>query len=657
MRKIIGLKNYHWNSKGVFAISSFLFVFFLNGTEKKFDSYISGATDATTGTQEYYEAHFITQPHPLSTIYWIVNGGTIIDQNIDPNNGAVYCVVEWTPAGDGYLSINEDIYGMNADISVRITDPCYQADAGSDVTICSGNSTTIGTSAVSGYSYAWYPTTGLNNPNIAQPTASPTTTTTYTLTMFQNNNLLQNGDFELGNTGFSSDYLLNPNALEENTFGRYAITSNPSNLAAGWCNISDNTSNGSLMLVADGSQDITKRIWFESVSVTQNSDYYFSGFAYSIGNPDPFNGNCPTTCGNPILDIKINGTSIVTNLTITYQQCTNGWTFFQATWNSGNSTNATIEIRSIAGVRVGNDVALDDLKFNTECPVTTDQITVNIISLTPSVSPAGPITYYNLFETMQHLVLTSSAASSYQWYKNNIAISGATAQTYTISFQGINDYTDYYKVVTSCGTSNTVTFNYIGCYVASDYPVSLPGNSGGFCQSSLPITLYAPSLGAGATYSWWTYWSPSSYSFSNFSGNTCSLFGSSPYGSDGIYTKSSNNGQEIYMYYSISSANCRVANPNNTITKSNPKRLGDYSQKQQSTTIYPNPGRASVTIKSLSAIDKIEIFNESGMLVDKKLGSNQGVISISVEKLPDGIYFCKVFRHREFEVLKLIVKK
>ncbi len=33
------------------------------------------------------------------------------------------------------------------------------------------------------YTYSWSPTTGLSNPNIAQPTASPTTTTTYTLTV------------------------------------------------------------------------------------------------------------------------------------------------------------------------------------------------------------------------------------------------------------------------------------------------------------------------------------------------------------------------------------------------------------------------------------------------------------------------------------------
>jgi hypothetical protein len=59
------------------------------------------------------------------------------------------------------------------------------ADAGLDKTInCITNSTTIGTSATTvGYTYSWSPSTGLSNPNISNPTASPNVTTTYTLTV------------------------------------------------------------------------------------------------------------------------------------------------------------------------------------------------------------------------------------------------------------------------------------------------------------------------------------------------------------------------------------------------------------------------------------------------------------------------------------------
>ena len=51
------------------------------------------------------------------------------------------------------------------------------ANAGYDSSICSGESTTLNASGGTGFS--WSPTAGLNNPNIANPVASPTTTTTY----------------------------------------------------------------------------------------------------------------------------------------------------------------------------------------------------------------------------------------------------------------------------------------------------------------------------------------------------------------------------------------------------------------------------------------------------------------------------------------------
>jgi len=40
----------------------------------------------------------------------------------------------------------------------------------------------IGTPALVGHTYKWYPVEGLSNPNIAQPLASPKKTTVYTVT-------------------------------------------------------------------------------------------------------------------------------------------------------------------------------------------------------------------------------------------------------------------------------------------------------------------------------------------------------------------------------------------------------------------------------------------------------------------------------------------
>lgn len=53
------------------------------------------------------------------------------------------------------------------------------ASVSDDATICPGASTQI--SAAGGQSYTWTPATGLNDPNIFNPTASPAATTTYTV--------------------------------------------------------------------------------------------------------------------------------------------------------------------------------------------------------------------------------------------------------------------------------------------------------------------------------------------------------------------------------------------------------------------------------------------------------------------------------------------
>ena len=59
------------------------------------------------------------------------------------------------------------------------------ADAGTNQTICPGTTAKIGSSGATGgkppYNYSWSPATGLDNPTISAPTASPIVTTTYML--------------------------------------------------------------------------------------------------------------------------------------------------------------------------------------------------------------------------------------------------------------------------------------------------------------------------------------------------------------------------------------------------------------------------------------------------------------------------------------------
>lgn len=59
--------------------------------------------------------------------------------------------------------------------------PAPPANAGANTAFCFGGSTQL--NATGGTTYSWSPTTGLSNPNIANPIANPTITTTYTVTV------------------------------------------------------------------------------------------------------------------------------------------------------------------------------------------------------------------------------------------------------------------------------------------------------------------------------------------------------------------------------------------------------------------------------------------------------------------------------------------
>lgn len=97
------------------------------------------------------------------------NSNYLISNISQSDTGSYYCVV-----------YNE----CSSDTSVTVTLGILQsptAFAGSDISICTGSSTTL--NATGGTAYSWNPATGLSATNICNPVANPTSTTTYTVTV------------------------------------------------------------------------------------------------------------------------------------------------------------------------------------------------------------------------------------------------------------------------------------------------------------------------------------------------------------------------------------------------------------------------------------------------------------------------------------------
>ena len=119
----------------------------------------------------------------------ICAGGAV---TLNASGGSNY---SWSPAGglscticpspianpsattDYVVSVSNGTCTSDIDTIQVTVNPLPLANAGNDVTICSGDSVRL--NATGGTSYNWSPSTGLNNPNIANPVANPATTTTY----------------------------------------------------------------------------------------------------------------------------------------------------------------------------------------------------------------------------------------------------------------------------------------------------------------------------------------------------------------------------------------------------------------------------------------------------------------------------------------------
>jgi gliding motility-associated-like protein len=120
---------------------------------------------------------------PNSTYSWSIVGGTILSGNGTNSVNAI-----WSSSGTAIISVIEtSTFGCLGDtISFNINvNGLPPAEAGTDATVCIGESTQLNASG--GTTYAWSPAGSLNNPNIPDPIATPNGTTVYTVTVTDNN--------------------------------------------------------------------------------------------------------------------------------------------------------------------------------------------------------------------------------------------------------------------------------------------------------------------------------------------------------------------------------------------------------------------------------------------------------------------------------------
>lgn len=232
-----------------------------------------------------------------------------------------------------------------------------------DQTICSSGIVDLTVSGSNLDKVKWY------GPNIISNDTSntisveiDTTTTFYVINRIPDPiNLIVNGDFEMGDVGFESDYSTSCVAGMMPQ-GSYCINTVTDIYWPAWKPCSDHTTGTGNLYVTDGAVKTDEKIWCQTVNVEQNTDYEFSAWLTTVLNQE-----------NAILQFTINTNPIGQPFQASSNECE--WNEFFQIWNSGISTSAEICITNQNTASDGNDFALDDIKFNKVC-YSEDSVTV-----------------------------------------------------------------------------------------------------------------------------------------------------------------------------------------------------------------------------------------------------------------------------------------
>lgn len=341
-----------------------------------------------------------------------------------------------------------------------------------DLSICAGNTTSVNIPDT-GLNYCWSPLTGISNINSTNPTITPASTTTYNfISQTLGTNLIVNGDFSSGNTGFSSDYnSVNPNTVQN----QYWVGNNPASWNSALSSCVDHTTGTGQMMMVNGSSTINTKIWSQVITVTPNTNYAFSTWVQSLNSLNPAR-----------LKFSINGNYFNVNISATSTTCE--WRKFFTTWNSGNNTTAIISLVNNNTTPNGNDFAIDDISFS--------QVIMKQDSIKITVTPPPTVTVTSLPNILceaDSSQLTASGTANYSWTPTtglsnpNIAnpkASPTTTTTYTVS--GFN--------VIGCSNSKPITVT------INPKPIITKSANANICRDSI-VQISASATNA-SLYSW-----------------------------------------------------------------------------------------------------------------------------------------------------------
>ncbi len=344
----------------------------------------------------------------------------------------------------------------------------------------------IGMTGVSGISYSWSPSTGLNEASLPNPIANPTATTTYTLT--------------------AADGTCTATSTVKVT----VIKTVPSvNAGADFTKTCSVNPSGKLIGTTIQGESVTYS-WSPSTGLTGGTT-----IATPNANPDTTttytvtttetNSGC-TSSDEVVVTVDKTPPATPTIASIEHPTCliSTGTITVNATGNTNDSYSiddgATFQSSNIFNnVSVGTHLV--KIKSGTNgCISNATSAIINPQPVTPSV-PTITEGSATTFCQGGSVVLTSSATTGNQWFRNGVAISGQASQAYTASEEGA-----YTVVVTNTDGCSSQISNGINVIVNTAVnPIALSTTIANNCPlETVDLTTIQPAAVSGTVYEWWT---------------------------------------------------------------------------------------------------------------------------------------------------------
>lgn len=379
--------------------------------------------------------------------------------------------------------------------SITLTDPpVLNANLTTNDVSCNGANDGSASVAPSGgdgpvYHQSWAPSLG-STTNITNLSPGNYSVTVQDTCRAAGPEMVINGQFEDGNTGFSSSY-----ACCAGGPGNYAVDVDPTYYNGG--HIGNGFGGGGNYLIADGSTTPGTSLWCQTIAVTPNTYYTFSTWVAS-----------DYTTSLALVEFDINGSSVGT---ISAPATTSTWTQFQTVWYSGGATTANICIYDQNTVGGGNDFGIDNISFKTcnSCSATVPFTISEPAALSLTTSQTDVSCFGGSNGTATVTASGGTAPYSYSWnttpVQTTASATGLAAGNYTVTVTDAHLCTSTASVTINSPAVLTATIasqSDVSCFGGNDgnASVSVAGGTATYTYSwnSAPVQTIANAIGLTA---------------------------------------------------------------------------------------------------------------------------------------------------------------